>query len=1761
MLASPGGLTSTLTAMTDLGRLPPPAGQSQEQLAISSGSHSRSTLSSSVSGLSAILAAAPSAAASAGIPADMASVLSLGSLSAASSLSSLSAYAAGLAAASAAAGRKGTGAVAQGGLAPIPEEVPGTASAPSASSSTISLPGAATAGGAGGAVAAAATSAPGLSQPVRLTLADLNRELMSSAAAWKGRLEAGSGAAAGAAAAAAAAAAASTASSSASSLATRTALLGRSAAPPAGSGTPSRPARPGPMIFASLEPPPLGAPLQPHGMVHGAAPASTQSSPLSLPQAPQRPAGGAAAASQGAAVGSVPQVLQTFAHPGTPSSSSLSSLGLGGTGLPAYGSGASAPAGTSTMLPAPPEAYTPGPAPSSSTSSLLTTPATTVTAGAARTGSGARGRHQLPGEQSSPYDMYDKESRRLAELMSSITASLQQSAQAVARAGGAGTTAGGGGRGGTTAGGGSLYASPSAAAAAALASANAARLLGELPTPSSASSLSSATFSETLAAALEGRRRSPSAAIPGEAGLAGAAATGGAIAGAGGDGGVGGSGSNRSTPTRTSARPGSAPTASPTRGLASLGLGVGRPSPSASPQQQGRRAVSARGSSGQAAGVPAAAPASPSATTLSSITSLLQATAALQGLSAQTGGAAAAPPFTSSTSSLSSTVSSLQPLLNPSAGAGRSSDAPRTVAVASTRSSPAKTAWAEQPAEAEKIAQSPALSPVGRGRQAPGISPSRASPSSRSARLAAGTAAARSPRSPAAGTAAGAEAEGPSPGPSLPSPGTPPSPAFTDSTLPSTVGASPTALHLPQPQHASTTAGLTALRGAPSQAAQAGDAVATVAGAIADLLRRRAASTAAATEAAAAQQPPGATAELPPSPSATPAGRASTRASPPAGVWASLTGQTLEEALAGLMEGSESSLDDLLRSSLNLSASVSLADLMPPSQEPSAAAPPLPQPAPQQHEPAAPQPVQSAAIAGFPGPSAEPWSAGEPAPVDGAASAVAASSAGAAKLSPAGAGADTATEGAERPELSLSASAGSDDFGGIMAGLLQDIQRGLAAMGAAVAQPLPSATAATAAATAEQAEANAPTESEEAALWQAQQVPGGEGSQEDGQEELGLQERPWRPDATGTELSRAAAGPYGDGGLRTESEEELDQFQDDAVPRALAAQPPLQLSSATAGVQPEDSAGTTGGSSSGWAGQPEFVSLPTFSRGFADGFLRRSSSLPSPPSPQSPRDGGNPDTWHGGATLPPSAAAASSGPLSGGLLASGASRLLSAASAPPPATSAAPTTTSSGAYSFLQAPRASATRGRTPSSVKSGGDSPSPPGSPLPPFSSAGLGSLAADAIMGAGVGVGATVEGGAAGAVTRPGTLGAAGGGGAGGTGSQQSSPTHSMTTVSSITSLTDAMAAYPLFGGMHHSPLGSPSSSDEDAEGARGAAGDHSDEVGRRGTLRTSSDAAGMAAIGGGNTRGGSGSGSGGVAASAQVPASLADWSPLPIQYESLQPAETAAADAASPRDTEPWHGAWDPPGLGLGGRRGPQDAGGPWLWQGAGRAAGAGAAGEGHGDDGAGAGAVGRPQQESGQAPAQEDAQQSSQTHTPLAQRRSSSGLQGLHLDIPQPEAAAQHAGSGAAADIGFAAPAPAGSTMGLESQTGHGAVLAGSAAGGNTATPMSIRVVQSHYHQHQPAAITATGGGGSSGSPPLRPWLQHQLQHGSVGGGGEGGSPLRSPGGGWRRRPGGGPAGHAVGLSEEQLTGLLMWTVSDFFSSPSNSSSSGGSAGDY
>ncbi|PNW76620.1 hypothetical protein CHLRE_11g467741v5 [Chlamydomonas reinhardtii] len=1781
LLASPGGLTSTLTAMTDLGRLPPPAGQSQEQLAISSGSHSRSALSSSVSGLSAILAAAPSAAASAGITADMASVLSLGSLSAASSLSSLSAYAAGLAAASAAAGRKGTGAVAQGGLAPIPEEVPGTASAPSASSSTISLPGAATAGGAGGAVAAAATSAPGLSQPVRLTLADLNRELMSSAAAWKGRLEAGSGAAAGAAAAAAAAAAASAAGSSASSLATRTALLGRSAAQPAGSGTPSRPARPGPMMFACLEPPPLGAPLQPHGLVHGAAPASTQSSPLSLPQASQRPAGGVAAASQGAAVGSLPQVLQTFAHPGTPSSSSLSYLGLAGTGLPAYGSGASAPAGTSTMLPAPPEAYTPGPAPSSSTSSLLTTPATTVTAGAARTGSGARGRHQLPGEQSSPYDMYDKESRRLAELMSSITASLQQSAQAVARAGGAGTTAGGGGagagggggRGGTTAGGGSLYASPSAAAAAALASANAARLLGELPTPSSVSSLSSATFSETLAAALEGRRRSPSAAVPGAAALGGAAATGGAIAAAGGDGGVGGSGSNRSTPTRTSARPGSGPTASPTRGLASLGMGVGRPSPSASPQQQGRRAVSARGSSGQAAGVPDAAPASPSATTLSSITSLLQATAALQGLSAQTGSAAAgaaaasgsaaaAPPFTSSASSLSSTVSSLQPRLNPSAGAGRSSDASRTVAVASTRSSPAKTAWAEQPAEAEEIAQSPALSPVGRGRQAPGISPSRASPSSRSARLAAGTAAARSPRSPAAGTAAGAEAEGPSPGPSLPSPGTPPSPAFTDSTLPSTVGASPTALHQPQPQHASTTAGLTAPRGAPSQAAQAGDAVATVAGAIADLLRRRAASTAAATEAAAAQQPPGATTELPPSPSATPAGRASTRASPPAGVWASLTGQTLEEALAGLMEGSESSLDDLLRSSLNLSASVSLADLMPPSQEPSAAAPPLPQPAPQQHEPAAPQPVQSAAIAGFPAPSAEPWTAGEPAPVvDGAIRTVAASSAGAAKLSPAGAGADTATEGAERPELSLSASAGSDDFGGIMAGLLQDIQRGLAAMGAAVAQPLPSATAARAAATAEQAEANAQTESEEAALRQAQQVQSGEGSQEDGPEELGLQERPWRPDAAGTEISRAASGPYGDGGLRTESEDELDQFQDDAVPRALAAQPALQLSSATAGGQPEDSAGTTGGSSSGWAGQPEFVSLPTFSRGFADGFLRRSSSLPSPPSPQSPRDGGNPDTWHGGATLPPSAAAASSGPQSGGSLASGASRLLSTASAPPPATIAAPTTTTSGAYSFLQAPRASAARGRTPSSVKSGGDSPSPPGSPLPPFCSADLGSLGADASMGAGVGLGATVEGGAAGAVTRPGTLGAAVGGGAGGTGSQQSSPTHSMTTVSSITSLTDAMAAYPLFGGMHHSPLGSPSSSDEDAEGARGAAGDHSTEVGRRGTLRASSGAAGMAAISGGNSRGGSGSGSGGVAASGGVPASLADWSPLPIQYESLQPAETAAADAASPRDTEPWHGAWDPPGLGLGGRRGPQDASGPWLWQGAGRAAGAGVAGEGHGDDGAGAGAVGWPQQESGQAPAQEDAQQSAQTHTPLAQRRPSSGLQGLHLDIPQPEAAAQRAGSGTAADIGFAAPAPAGSTMGLESQIGYGAVLAGSAAGGNTATPMSIRVAQSHYHQHQPAALTATGGGGSSGSPPLRPWPQHQLQHGSVGGGGEGGSPLRSPGGGWRRRPGSGPAGHVVGLSEEQLTGLLMWTVSDFFSSPSNSSSSGGSAGDY
>ncbi|KAG2446870.1 hypothetical protein HYH02_008027 [Chlamydomonas schloesseri] len=1706
LLASPGGLTSTLTATTDLSMLPPAAGHAlQEQQLAAAAADARSTLSSSVSGLSAILAAAPSAATAAAAPSDTASVLSLGSLSAASSLSSLSAYAAGLAAASAAAGRRGTGAAGHAGygLAPIPEEVPGAPSAaPSAPSSITSLPGGAAASGAGGAAAAAATSTPGLSQPVRLTLADLNRELMSSAAAWKGRLEAGSGPAAGAAAAAAAtvaaAAASSAPSSSLTSLAARTGLAGRPGAHYTGSGaTPGRPTRPGPMmIITSLEPSSLGAPLQPPGLFHGAASASTLSSPLSLPlAAQQRPADGvAAAAGRAAAVSHVPQTAQPLMHPGTPSSS-LSSIGLPGTGVAAFGAGSVAAAVTSSAPPVMPEASTPGPAPSSSTSSLLATPATTVTAGAGRVASGARGRNQVSNELSSPYEMYDKESRRLAELMSSITASLQQSAQAVARAGGGGGAALGGGT--------SVHASPSAAAAAALAVANAERLLGELPTPSSVSSLSSATFSEALAVALAGSRRSPAAARA--AALAAGAVAASGVGAGGGAGSGAGSGSNRSTPTRSAVRPSSAPTASPTRGLDGPGSGVGRPSPSASPQQQTRIAVSARSRAGLSAGTAvAAALSSPTTTTLSSISSLLHATAALPRLAAQP---AAGPPVTASTSSLSSGVSSLQPLLNASASGGRGSGVDRA-GVGAVARSPPKAAWQEQTAQPQDRAQAI------RGRAASVTSPTRTAKPSRSPRLASG-AAALSPGSPAAGAATAAAMGQASPGPSLPSPGTPPSPAFTDSTL-STQGASPAAAPLTELQRPSAAADAsTTLSGVPGQPAQAGDAVATVAGAIADLLRRRAAGSAAATTAAAPpQQAHLPTAEVPESPAARAAGHDRTRVSPAAGVWASLTGQSLEDALAGLMEGAESSLDDLLRSSLNLSASVSLAELVPPSQEPSTAALPL------QQQPAAQSPA--------PGPSehstagAEPH--GEPLPLSPEPTAV--TDEAQAPVSGAGAAAsgDAGEGDSERPELSVSASAGSDDFGNIMAGLLQDIQRGLAVMGAAVAQPLPTGAAPATDAALDEEPADraevADQGGEDAAWWQEQ-------------EEQGL---PRLRTGASAETVEAASGKDDEGeeGLRTESEEELGQFHNEAVAPSLSSQLPLpehyqqlpQLPSPTARVQREDSAGGTAGSSAGAGQQPEFLSMPTFSRGFAEGSLRRSPSLPSPASPQSPRDG-DPGVWFGGAGQPVGAAAGSvTGLLLSSLLTGGASRLMSAASAPPPRSSAAAatSTTPSGAYSFLQPPRASATRGRTPSSVKSGGDSPSPPGSPLPPFSSAGVGSLGANASIG-GAGSDPAQGGGATGAPAVESAAVAGDGNGSGG--SQHSSPIHSVTTVSSLNSLTDALAAYPLFGGIHHSPLGSPSSSEEGPDGAAGVA--------------PGADASKQVSVGAAS------------ASSGGARASLANWSPLPIQYESLQP--TAPAGLSSPQDTEPWRGAWDLLGLSLGGRRASQDAGGPWLWQDSGRAGGAAAAA---------AAAVGvadaasRPGGDVSHSPRQleqQQQQQAAQVHTPLAQRRSSSGLQGLHLDIPESEVALQSAGVAIAAVSGGPGSPP------LAMATSGAGVPAASpeqaASRSAATTPTQMREAAPHYHQHQPAALTAAAGGSHSGSPPLHPWPQHhQPRHGAV----DGGSPLRSPGGGWRRRVGG-ATGQAVGLSEEQLTGLLMWTVSDFFSSPSNSSSSGGSAGEY
>ncbi len=304
--------------------------------------------------------------------------------------------------------------------------------------------------------AALGASGSGRSTSFSLSLADLNRDLLSGA---KGR-PAGPGAMS--------LGGTSLTGSSPLSVPLSSLTLSPSSVGSAGKG---KPQRPGPLVFASLGPgeeakqqaagrqqqqpqqpqqqqPAGGAAVQRVWEPREAWAASASSSTLSLPTAALGAGPGAHAAQRPAALLASPSAsissteLASLLGPAT-AVGQRASTSLGALGTPSSlssipsellhartaNSMAVGPAATAFGS-GPSEQWAPQPAVQAPTSPLAT-PSSSVTGTPSRAGSiGA-----APYGGGSPYDMYDKESQRLADLMAGIRASLQQSAAAVAAAG------------------------------------------------------------------------------------------------------------------------------------------------------------------------------------------------------------------------------------------------------------------------------------------------------------------------------------------------------------------------------------------------------------------------------------------------------------------------------------------------------------------------------------------------------------------------------------------------------------------------------------------------------------------------------------------------------------------------------------------------------------------------------------------------------------------------------------------------------------------------------------------------------------------------------------------------------------------------------------------------------------------------------------------------------------------------------------------------------------------------------------------------------------------------------------------------------------------------------------------------------------------------------------------------------------------------------------------------------------------------------
>ncbi|GIL89547.1 hypothetical protein Vretifemale_17383, partial [Volvox reticuliferus] len=428
-------------------------------------------------------------------------------------------------------------------------------------------------------------------------------------------------------------------------------------------------------------------------------------------------------------------------------------------------------------------------------------------------------------------------------------------------------------------------------------------------------------------------------------------------------------------------------------------------------------------------------------------------------------------------------------------------------------------------------------------------------------------------------------------------------------------------------------------------------------------------------------------------------------------------------------------------------------------------------------------------------------------------------------------------EPAADPTLELCSSTSSDEFGPIMAGLIQNIQRGLAALQAPPLQvlppPLPAqqlpeqpaadqrdpvrvASGLTGASgptvsTAAEGPAAAPLE---AAASSVPSIPCEDGNDEDGSFHAGVM--PWWPKAV-------AQIPQGLGGQAVERQPAMAEGLPVTVPSEI-----------TADARPP-SASSSSSSEASTSAARQLRQMPTLSRGIADVAM-------------SNRGGSNTEAWHTGPATIDAAAAAPAAAEAVEAHATATGRRISHASAASsgaassltlgPVDSAAvvtwpghaiaaapgPAATAAGAYSFLQLPRASMARNRTPPSVQSGAESPTrvPSGSLSPPSASA---------------------------------------------------------STVSSLDSLTHALAQYPVFGGATQSPMGSQSSGSSD-DGMGGAASGVD-------MLPYSVIDAGVAV---------------GLEAVTIRPR-------LPIQYQPSQPQPPAPLLFSSVAP-EPWRGAWDLP-----------------------------------------------------------------------------------------------------------------------------------------------------------------------------------------------------------------------------------------------------------